>query len=196
MIAMLLGLSGIFVPTLIIGMPPWQSLVQMVGTVILIPSLLARHEYRDASLPRVLVTVGALAALVPYVVPSGGTIPLVALFTFAIEAPGALKIIVILMLVNVTLTVLALLAWLPSPSSGAAKPIAWLLILWGLIMHAAALILAGEPQIIEASPYKGLMNWVAGGGGDAAMFGPAALGVAYLAIAGYGTASVIGKQLE
>ena len=48
---MLLGLSGIFVPALIIGMPPWQSLVQMVGTVILIPSLLARHEYRDASLP-------------------------------------------------------------------------------------------------------------------------------------------------
>ena len=202
MIAMLLGLAGIFVPTLILGMPPWQSLVQMVGMVILIPSLLARHEYRDASLPRVLVTVGALASLVPFVVPTGGTIPLVGLFTLAIDAPGALKIIVILILVNITLTVLSLLAWLPSPASGAAKPIAWVLILWGLVMHVAVLFLAGDPSMIEASPYAGLMSWVAGGGGGGGgggglgMLGGAGIGVAYLAIAGYGTASVIGKQLE
>jgi len=206
MIAMLLGLAGIFVPTLVAGMPPWQALVQMAGTVILIPSLLARHEYRDAALPRILVTVGAIAALVPYVVPQGGTILLVELFKGAIDAPGAFKIIVILVLVNITLIVLSLLAWLPSPASGAAKPIAWVLILWGLVMHAALLFLVGDPSIIEASPYAGLVNWVAGGGGGGggdgggggvgAMLGGAGLGVAYLAISGYGTASVIGKQLE
>jgi hypothetical protein len=202
---MLLGLAGIFVPTLVAGMPPWQALVQMVGTVILIPGLLARHEYRDAALPRVLVTVGAIASLVPFVVPQQGTILLVELFKGAIEAPGAFKILIILVLVKITLVVLSLLAWLPAPASGAAKPIAWVLILWGLVMHVALLFLVGEPQIIEASPYTGLVNWVAGGGGAGgggdggammAMLGGGSLGVAYLAIAGYGTASVIGKQLE
>lgn len=201
MIAMLLGLAGIFVPTLVNGMPAWPALVSMVGTVILIPSLLARHEYRDAALPRILVTVGALASLVPFIVPQHGTILLVELFKGAIDAPGALKILVILVLVNITLVVLSLLAWLPSPASGGAKPLAWMLILWGLVMHVAVLFLVGEPQIIEASPYTGLVNWVAGGGGGerggaGAMLGGVSMGVAYLAIAGYGTASVIGKQLE
>lgn len=193
MIAMLLGLAGIFVPVLVTGMPPWQILVSLAGIVILVPSLLARHEYRDAALPRILVTVGALASLVPYLVPSNGSIPLVELFKEAIDAPGALKILMILVLVHITLIVLSLLAWLPSPASGAAKPIAWVLILWGLVMHAAALFLVGDPEIIGTSPYIGLVKWVAGGNPVA---GGISLGVAYLAIAGYGTASVIGKQLE
>jgi hypothetical protein len=198
---MVLGLAGIFVPVLLAGMPPWQSLVSMIGTVVLIPSLLVRHEYRDATLGRILVTVGALTALLPFVVPVNGGIPLVDLFKSAIDVPGALKVIMILVLAQIALLVLSLLAWMPSPGHGGAKLIAWLLILWPLIMHAAVLFLVGDPSMVEDTPYTGVMGWVAGGGGLAsgdsmAVLGGIGLGVAYLAIAGHGAASVLGKQLE
>ena len=205
MMALLLGLTGIFVPMFIGGaVPPWQSIIATVGLVMLPMSLLARHEYRDASLPRILVTVGALCTLVPYVVPVNGAVMLVELFKAVIEAPGALKIILILMLGQITLVVLSLLAWLPAPASGGAKPIAWLLILYPLFMHAALLFLVGDPSNITHTPYAGAMAWVAGGGGGgagggegmAAMFGGIGIGVAYLAITAYGGATVLGKQLE
>lgn len=197
MLAMVLGVAGIFVPMLLsladaeIGLQLILALVSMVGWVVLVASLLARHEYRDAALPRILVTIGALAALAPYVVPVGRDIPLVAMFQSVIDAPGAAKIVVILALVQVVLIVMSLLAWLPSPSSGMAKPLAWLLIIWGLVMHAAMLFLVGDPSMVEQTPYAGVMQWLVVGGPMSA-----GLGVAYLAIAGYGTASVIGKQLE
>ena len=203
MMALLLGLTGVFVPMFIGGaVPPWQSIVSTFGMVLLPMSLLARHEYRDASLPRILVTIGALCALVPFVVPVGGHVILVELFKAVIEAPGALKIILILVLGQVVLVVLSLLAWLPAPASGGAKPIAWLLILYPLFMHAALLFLVGDPANITNTPYAGAMSWIVGGGGGAggemaALFGGgASIGVAYLAITGYGGATVLGKQLE
>jgi hypothetical protein len=204
MMALLLGLTGIFVPMFVGGaVPPWQTIIATVGMVMLPMSLLARHEYRDASLPRILITVGALCTLVPYVVPLNGTVILVELFKAVIEAPGAFKIILILMLGQITLVVLSLLAWLPSPASGGAKPIAWMLILYPLFMHAALLFLVGDPSNITSTPYAGAMSWLAGGGAAggaggemAAMFGGVGIGVAYLAITGYGGATVLGKQLE
>ena len=201
--ALLLGLTGIFVPMLIgDAMPPWQGIVATAGMVLLPMSLLARHEYRDASLPRILITIGALCSLVPYVVPVNGTVMLVELFKAVIDAPSAFKIILILVLGQVLLVVLALLAWLPAPASGGAKPLAWMLILYPLFMHAALLFLVGDPANITNTPYAGAMGWVAGGGaggggeGMAAMFGGVGIGVAYLAITGYGGATVLGKQLE
>jgi hypothetical protein len=198
MMALLLGLAGVFVPVLIAGMPPWQALVAMIGMVMLPMGLLARHEYRDASLPRILITVGAIAYLLPFILPVNGTVPLVALFTFVIDAPGAAKLIIILMLAQITLVVLSLLCWLPAPASGAAKPIAWMLILFPLVMHAATLFLVGDPSNVTSTPYEGAMSWIAGGGGGAegGAMGFIALGVAYLAITGYGGATVLGKQLE
>jgi hypothetical protein len=205
MIAALLGLAGIFVPALLHGMPPWQALVSMIGLLIVVPSLHVRHEYRDAALPRILITVGAIAAMLPLVIPANGAVPLVELFKGAIDFPGALKIIVILMLAQVALLVLSLLAWLPSPASGAAKPIAWLLTLWPLVMHAAMLFLVGDPEMVTKTPYAGAMSWIAGGGGGGGgagggsammLMAGASIGVAYLAIVGYGGATVIGKNLE
>lgn len=198
MMALLLGLAGVFVPVLIAGMPPWQMLVSTIGLVMLPMGLLARNEYRDAALPRILITVGAIAHLLPYLLPVNGSLPLVELFKLVIDAPGAAKIILILMLAQITLVVLSLLCWLPAPASGGAKMIAWLLILFPLVMHAAMLFLVGDPSNVTSTPYAGAMAWVAGGGGgEAAMaFGSVSIGVAYLAITGYGGASVIGKQLE
>lgn len=203
MMALLLGLTGVFVPMFIGGaVPPWQGIVSTLGMVMLPMSLLARHEYRDASLPRILVTIGALCALVPFVVPVNGSVVLVELFKAVIDAPGALKIILILMLGQVTLVVLSLLAWLPAPASGGAKAIAWLLILYPLFMHAAVLFLVGDPANVTNTPYAGAMSWLVGGAGGgggemAGMFGGGiGIGVAYLAITGYGGATVLGKQLE
>jgi hypothetical protein len=201
-IALLLGLTGIFVPMLINGMPPWQMLVASVGLVLLPMGLLARHEYRDAAMPRILITVGALCYLALWLVPAGDTIPLVALFTGLVDAPGAFKVVMILMALQVVLVVLSLLCWLPSPASGGAKPIAWMLILYPLVMFAAMLFLVGDPSIISKSPATALA-WVGGGGmgageegGGGGLFMGISLGVAYLALTGFGGATVIGKSLE
>jgi hypothetical protein len=84
---------------------------------------------------------------------------------------------------------MSLLAWLPAPATGAAKVWAWLLILWALIVHITALALAGGiGSAVTDAPNATLVSWIAGSAG--------ALGSAYLAIVGYGLASVIGKQLE
>ena len=203
-IAALLALAGVIVPTVINDLPPWATLVATVGMLVLIPSLLARHEYRDATLPRILVTLGTLAALVPWVVPQHGSIPLVELFKGAIDSPGKEKIILILVLVQIVILVLALLAWLPAPSSGIAKPLAWILIMWPLVMHAALLFLLGDPAMVEKTPFAGAASWISGhggsfggeGGGIMAMLTGGGIGVAYLALIGYGGATVIGKNLE
>ncbi len=196
--ALLLGLAGVFVPTLIAGMPPWQMLVSTIGMIMMPMGLLARHEYRDAALPRIVITLGALAYLLPFLLPVNGSLPLVELFKMVIDAPGAAKIILILVLGQIALAVLALLCWLPAPASGGAKVIAWLLILYPLFLHLAVLFLVGDPSNITDSPYQGAMAWIVGGGGGeaAAAFGLSGVGVAYLALTGYGGATVLGKQLE
>lgn len=187
-LANLLGLAGIFVPMLLGGMPPWQLLVQTVGLVLLVSALLVRNEYRDDLFPRSAVTVGVFAALVPYVVPADGRVLLVDSFQALIDAPGAQKVLPLLLLAHVVVLVLALLAWMPSPGTGGAKVFAWILIGWPLLTHAVAIAVVGDPSMIEKTPYLA-MSWVAGGGRG----GP---GVAYLAIVGYGLATMIGKQLE
>ncbi len=201
--AALLGLAGIFVPVLLGGLPPWQLLVPLLGMILLIPNLLVRNEYRDAALPRILITVGVIAALVPYVIPHRGSMPLVELFKLAIEAPGAFKVIVLLQIALIVVLVLSLLAWLPSPSSAGAKVFAWLLILWPVITHVVVLVLSGKlVDGFKESPYGAGMSWVAGAGGMpggdggmSAMMG-IGIGVAYAVLVGYGLATVIAKKLE
>jgi hypothetical protein len=191
LIAALLGLAGIAVPIALVGMPPWQGLVSMTGMLLLVPSLLVRNEYREALIPRFLVTLGALGILVPYLLPQGGAIPLVSVVKTLIDVPGAAKLEPALKLGLITVVVMSLLAWLPGPVTGAAKFWAWFLILWALITHVAALLVAGDlgnlGDTVMATPNATLMPWISGGG---------ALGSAYLVLVGYGLASVLGKRLE
>jgi hypothetical protein len=189
LIATLLGAAGIGVPIAIAGMPPWLLLVALVGTLLLVPGLLARDEYRDALIPRLVVTLGAGGVLLPFLLPQSDAIPLVAVFKQLIDLPGAQKVDPALTLGLITIVVMSLLAWLPAPVTGAAKVWAWLLILWALIAHVVHLVLAGGlGGAITSAPNATLLGWVAGGTG--------AIGSAYLVIVGYGLASVIGKQLE
>jgi hypothetical protein len=188
-IATLLGLAGIAVPIALGGLPHWLVLVHLIGLLLLVPSLLVRDEYRDALTARLLVTVGAIAVLLPFGLPQNDAIPLVAVIKSVIDLPGTQKIKPALDLGLVTIVVMSLLAWLPAPATGAAKTWAWLLILWALIVHIIDLVVAGGiGGAITGAPNATLVSWVVGA--------PGAIGSAYLALVGYGLASVIGKQLE
>jgi hypothetical protein len=194
LLATLLGLAGILVPILLVGMPPWQLLLSMIGMLVLVPSLLVRSEYRDAAAPRILVTLGALGILLPFLLPQSGAIPLVNIIKGLIELPGSEKIPPMLALGVIVIAVMALLAWLPAPATGGAKLWAWLLILWALVLQVTVLLVSGNlGHAITSSPNAALVSWIAGAA-DAGI--GIALGSAYLALVGYGLASVIGKQLE
>ena len=190
LIAGLMGLTGLVLPTILDLADGkdlnWQALVGLVGMITLIPALLLRHEYRESILPRVLVTVGVLMVLVPELVPQHEQIKLVDNFKAVIDAEGDKKIMPIIEILKVLLVVSTLLAWLPSPSSGASKLFAWLLIPYGALVTLTILFLAlGSDKlgaILEMSPYAAIMVWA-----------PVS---AFLVLVGYGFATVLGKQLE
>jgi hypothetical protein len=188
-IAALLGLAGIAVPVALTGLPAWQVLLPMVGTLLLVPSLLVRNEYRDALVPRILVTLGAIGILLPALLPQNGAIPLVSTFKDLIDQPGTAKIPQALSVGLIFIVVMSLLAWLPAPVTGAAKLWAWLLILWAFITHVTLLVVSGHVgDVVASAPNATVIAWVAGEG--------VVLGSAYLVLVGYGLASVVGKQLE
>lgn len=189
LIAGVLGLAGIAVPIALAGLPHWLTLVPMIGMVVLVPSLLVRDEYRGSIAPRLLVTAGVIAMLLPMLLPQNGAIPLVTVFQALIHAPGTEKAVPALGIGLVFVVFMSLLAWLPAPVTGGAKLWALLLILWSLIVHATGVGLAGQVvEKITAAPNATLFAWVAPS--------PPLIGSAYLALVGYGLASVIGKQLE
>ena len=200
MIAALLGLAGILVPMFLAGMPPWQSLLPVAGLIILIPSLLVRNEYRDSSLPRILITVGVIATLLPLLIPVNSSLPLVDLFKMAIDAPGSAKLLVLLILAQIAIVVLSLLGWMPSPASGGAKLFAWLLILSPVAIMVGYLVVTGLISMLPDAPGIGIA-WVYGSVGSLGEKGAGmplgfGFGAAYAVLVGYGLATVIGKKLE
>ncbi len=187
-LAALLGLAGIFVPVIVSivqsgDVPDWTVLVKLGAVITLIPGLLVRHEYRESTLPRVLVTIGVLCVLVPLLVPAGGEIPVVGKIKALIDAPGSAKVTSMLEFANIVLVVLALLAWMPAPTTGGAKIIAFLLILWPALTNLTGVIIAGGiGDAISKSPYTALLGWVQE--------------TTYIVLAGYGLATMFGKKLE
>lgn len=189
LIAGLMGMSGIVTPILLalskgdFNLQQALVLVGLVGTLLLIPGLLLRSEYRDSIMPRILVTLGAIAVLLPELIPQHDTLPLVAQFKQIIDAEGTGKIRAIIGLGPTVLAVCSLLVWLPAPSSAGAKVFAWLFILWPAVMQLSGLLLAGDiGAAVKGSPYAALMMW-------------APLSACYVLI-GYGFATIFGKQLE
>jgi len=183
-LAAVLGLAGIFVPVFLVGMPPWQVLIGLIATLALVPGLLVRNEYTESLFARILVTLGVVCLLLPLLLPDHGEVPLVAMFKGLLDAPGKAKIGPALELGLIVIAVMSLLAWMPGPATGGAKGFAWLLILWPtLISQIALLLVQGHlGDVIKESPFHATMAWA-----------PAA---AYIALVGYGLATVFGKQLE
>ncbi len=183
LVAAVLGLAGLLSPIFVLGaMPPWQVLVPMIGMLSLIPGLFLRHEYTESIVPRVMVTVGVVCVLVPYLIPESGHIPLVDLFKGVIEAPGEAKVMYLLEVLKIVLVCMTLLAWMPGPATGAGKIFAWALILYPVAVFVVTLLIGGHiGDIAGKSPAK-LVAW--------------APGVVYSVLLGYGLATVVGKQLE
>jgi hypothetical protein len=182
-IAAVLGLAGIFVPIFaIIGMPPWQGLLPIVGLLMLVPGLLVRHEYTESLVARILVTVGVIATLLPFLIPVGGQIPLVSIFKGLIDAPGEAKVGPILQIVQIVIVVTALLAWMPGPATGGAKVIAWAMILFPVVAFVVAFLLRGHIGDVVSKRPGMLVQW--------------APQTVYMVLTGYGLATVIGKHLE
>ena len=183
-LAAVLGLAGIFVPKLIEGMPHWQEVLGLVAILLLVPGLLVRNEYTESLFARILVTLGVICLLLPLLLPDHGEVPLVAMFKGLLDAPGKAKIGPALELGLLVIAVMSLLAWMPGPATGGAKVFAWLLILWPtLISQIATLLVQGHlADVLKESPFRATMAWA-----------PAA---AYMALVGYGLATVFGKQLE
>lgn len=161
----------------------WRPLVLFAAPLLLVPGLLLRQEYREHVLPRLMVTIAVLAFLATLLVPQGDQLPLVSLAKQLLDLPGKAKLGAVLELVWVLLVVLSLLVWLPAPSSGAGKALAWLFIFWPAVQHFQGRILSeGMGEAIKQAPYDSAMVW--------------APGAAYLAILGYGFAAALGKALE
>jgi hypothetical protein len=190
LLAGLVGLTGLLTPTLIgftdgeIGLPSILKLVGFIGMLVLIPGLLIRNEYRESSFPRILVTIGVLCVLAGYLIPQNGSLPLVAGFERIIDAPGEEKVVAIIALLPLVYAVVSLLVWLPSPSSGLGAVMAWAWITLAALAWLVSVVLNLDKLVdaLKVSPNATLLAWV-----------PA---TAYLALLGYGFATVIGKKLE
>lgn len=189
LLAGFLGFTGIVLPTLLrlsegdFNLARILLIVNLLGMITLVPGLLIREEYRESMLARVMVTIGALCVLAMYLVPIDGNIGIVGVFERIIDAPGKAKVDAILALLPLLYAAMSLLAWLPAPSSGLGKVIAWLWITYWPLTLLVKLIVAGDiGASIKASPYGALMAWA-----------PVS---AYFVLLGYGLATVIGKQLE
>jgi hypothetical protein len=210
LMAAMFGLVGVFVPVFLPGMPPWQTLATLGGMTLLIPGLLMRTEYRDSLLPRVLITLGALAAMAPSLVPVNDKVMLLEAISGIADAPAVeLKILLIVPVLFFLILVLTLLAWLPSPSKGLSNVLLWVVLLWPIVPLFLALILAGPDKLGDSVMKEtgALLSWIHGlngitskaGGKEAAfltlLFG-SAMATGFGVLIAYGTATMVGKKLE
>jgi hypothetical protein len=183
LIAGILGLAGGLLPFVLAELlTEWKAVVPLAGLLLLIPGLLIREEYRESILPRIMVTLGVIALLLPMLVPEDSKLPLVELFKQAIDAPGKGKVEPLLRLTYIVIVVLTLLAWLPAPASGGAKVFAWILILWPAVVTLTGLTLSEQLVDAVTKAPNMVIVW--------------AIQSAYTVLVGYGFATVIGKKLE
>ena len=181
-LATLLGLSAVVVPLVLGGdLPPWQLLAPMIGILLLLPGLLLRNEYVESMLARLLVTIGVVGVLSPFLIPEGGHIPLVDLFKGLIG--GHIHGAEVAALATVVLAVLCLLVWMPGPATAGGKVFAWIWMLAPLVVMVLGLIDTGHiGDIATHTPGMLLITWV-----------PITTCAVFI---GYGLATVLGKQLE
>ena len=153
-IAAALGLGALLYLLLGAGIPikmTWRPLVELLGGVILVAGLLVRSEYRGAVLARILITLGAAIVLAMHLIPDHSVIALVEEFKAIGNAPGKYKVEAIVGVVPLIVAVLALIAWLPSPSAAGALIFAWTLISWPLVEALTKMLIAGHiPETLKA----------------------------------------------
>jgi len=177
-----IGLAPIIYQTLVPAFN-WRELIGLVGGVVLISGLLVRSQYTDALIGRTLATVGAVLVLLPLLIPIGEAVPLVELFKLVGAGSAQAAVAGIVGLVPVVLAVLAFLVWLPPPGRAGAHILAWTLIMWPLVAAIVTWLLGENLGDALKANLSGIL------------YAPLAA-MAWTALTGYGTATVIGKQLE
>lgn len=186
-IALLIGLGPLVALTTVPKFE-WRATVMVVGLVLLVTGLLLRSKYTQAMLGRALATVGVVIILAMYLIPEGGTLPLVGMFKALGSAPGKAKVAYIIgefggSLVPLVITLACLLVWMPGPGTAGSGILAWTVIVWTIVASIVGLLVSGD---IGANLKSGLA---------VVIYTPVALS-AWLAFAGYGSATVFGKSLE
>jgi len=208
-----IGILALLYPALAIPEDfQWQLPVTALGSVLIPTGLLLRSAYREAPLGRILATVGAVMVIVPFLVPVNDTMPIQAAFdVLSSEVDGMVKVAAAGQIARLVIAALAFLAWIPGPSEGGAKAIAWIWIAVSIVFHFAVLLAAGDiGDGIKEMPntvfFAGLepLAMVKGAGASGgregmllAMLVPSgAVLSAYLAYASHGLATLLGKNLE
>jgi hypothetical protein len=116
-IAALLGLG--YLGLSVAGAGAWQAMV-VAGVLVLVPAgLLHRRRYDRSLLGSLLVTLGFLAVLATMLVPVGGAIPLVGMFSGLGDLEALALVTRLLPLLLLLFALLALLSWI-------GRPLAWL----------------------------------------------------------------------
>jgi hypothetical protein len=158
----------------------WQGLLEIIGTVTLVPGLLVRSQYTGARIARIMVTVGAVCVILPQIIPDHGQVPLVSAF----KALGSNQTVeALFMLFPVVLALVSLIAWTPPPGRAAGHILAWIWITYGLAAALVLLLAGGHVGETLKSSLSEVLYIPLGH-------------MAWVALVGYGAASVVGKQLE
>jgi hypothetical protein len=132
-------------------------------------------------LARVLVTIGVVCTLAPYLIPDHGQIPLVQIIKILLDGANHMEIVIVA-LAQIVLVVLCLLVWMPGPATAGAKIFAWAVILFPVAAFLLNILGNGDIGNAISKTPGALVAW--------------APGVVYTVLVGYGLATVIGKQLE
>jgi hypothetical protein len=169
----------------------WQTAVGAVGAVMLISGLILRSRYPDAKMAKIVATVGVLALVALYLIPSNGAMPIKGVFDMLSAMPGKAKIIPIIGggiggttgLLPLLLTVMGLLVWLKGPGKAGTHTLAWTMLFWVLLASIVSLLVGGA--VIDTLK----------GGLSIYLYKPLA-SVAWMSLACFGIAGVLGSQLN
>lgn len=163
--------------------PVWQLAMLVLSALTLVSGLLLRSQYHTSFLPKLMVTAGAACLLLPLLLDEPSIIDILGELG---NAPGKVQLMFIILLMPVVLAIVGLiLAWLPTEGAAGTHVVAWLLIIWPLVVSLVlniALVEAGMSSHIKANLY--LIFWLP------------TVAVAWTALTGYGVAAFVGKSLE
>ncbi len=174
----------------------WQLPMSALGSLLVPAGLLLRGAYREASLGRILATIGALCVLIPMLVPEHDKVPLVELFDRLADAKKLEhQLAAVFLILHVALAVVALAVWIPAPSSAGGAALAWIWILLPIVTHFAILIAAGHlGDRVGNAPGRALFGEL--DPRQIALFPVGIVASGFIAYAGYGLAALLGKNLE
>jgi hypothetical protein len=145
-----LGVAGLAISVAFSGHIVWQDLAGEIGMVALLGGLVIRGGYPSSMIARLLVTLGVLAVLAPFVVPVGNVgIPLHARFSGLRDLELAQPSGTSFELFRLVIVVAALLVWLPGPSSGGAKVFYWAILVTMVAEPLADLVISGGTDVFK-----------------------------------------------